>query len=226
MTKQLTDTLLAALVNEDKVAIVSLEAGPGLGANHLIKEFAKSEDLPFIDIRTPLLDDFDFKKNIGEDNTLTDLGFTPIRDHLMSDAPVVVLIDEVADYTLHNAQRLITQILDQAQGKVLVVLVSLTSEGGLPEELKQKYSITEAEPLDEAEIFVEYLREQKESDEHLKVADFIEENGLSGANPRQWQLFATSRNAGLDHAAACGLGDMDLATRFVEWQPGQGKTAQ
>ena len=226
MTKKLTDTLLAALVNEDKVAIVSVKTNPGLGTCHLIKEFAKSEDLSLIDIRTPVLDGLDFVKIVNEDETITDLGYPPVRDHLMSDEPVVVLIDEVADYTFDKVQRLITQIFDQAQGKVLVVLVGLMSGGDLPDELKQKFPITEAEPIDGAEFFVEYLREQKKSDVHLKVADFVEENGLSGANPHQWQLFALTQDMGLEHAAACGLGDLDLARRFVEWEPGQGKTAQ
>ena len=226
MSKKLTDTLLAALVNEDKVAIVSVKADPGLGTCHLIKEFAKSEDLSLIDIRTPALDGLDFVKIVNEDETVTDVGYPPVRHHLMSDEPVVILIDEVADYTYDKVQRLITQIFEQAQSKVLVVLVGLKSDGELPEGLKQKFTITEAEPIDATETFVEFLREQKKSDVHLKVADFVEENGLSGANPHQWQLFALTRDMGLATAAACGLGDADLAKRFIEWQPGQGKTAQ
>lgn len=269
---KLTDTLLAALVNEDKVAIVSVKVEPGVGGCHLIKEFAKSEELSLIDIRTACLAPYDFMDtfnkpldsaiisgggtafvNMFEESdapplttiTMTDghldspkntealenemiknLGYPPIRHHLMSDEPVVILIDEVSDHTSDMVQRLITQIHEQARSKVLVVLVGLRSEGELPEALKQKFPIIEAEPIDGAEFFVEFLREQKKSDVHLKVADFVEENGLSGANPHQWQLFALTQNMGLEHAAACGLGDIDLAKRFVEWQPGQGKTAK
>ena len=223
---KLADTLLAALVNGDKVAIVSVKTDPGVGACHLIKEFAKNEDLSLIDIRTACLAPYDFMEVVNEDETITNVGYPPIRHHLMSDEPVVILIDEVSDHTSDMAQRLITQIHEQARSKVLVVLVGLRSEGGLPEALKQNFPITEAEPIDGAEFFVEFLREQKKSDVHLKVADFVEENGLSGASPHQWQLFALTQNMGLEHAAACGLGDTDLAKRFVEWQPGQGKTAR
>lgn len=226
MTKKLIDTLHAALVNEDKVAIVSVMAEPGVGACHLIKEFAKSEDIFLIDIRTACLAPYDFMKVVDEDETVTDAGYPPIRHHLMSDEPVIILIDEVSDHTSDMAERLITQIHEQARSKVLVVLAGLTISGELPDQLKQKYPIIEAEPIDGAEFFIEFLREQKKSDVHLKVADFVEENGLSGATPHQWQLFAISKKMGFEEIAVSGLGNIELAKRFIEWQPGQGKTAQ
>lgn len=226
MTKKLTNTLLAALVNEDKVAIVSVKAEPGVGACHCIKEFAENKDLSLIDIRTTCLAPYDFMEVVNEDETVTNIGYQPIRHHLMSDEPVVVLIDEVSNHTADMVQRLITQINEQARAKVLVVLAGLTISGELPNQLKQNFPITQAEPINGAEFFVEFLREQKKSDVHLKVADFVEENGLSGANPHQWQLFALSKNMGFEEVAVSGLGNMDLAKRFGEWQPGQGKTAQ
>ena len=225
MANKLANTLHAALVNEDKVAIVSVKAEPGVSACHCIKEFAKSEDLFIIDIRTHALDALDFVKIVNNDETVTDLGYRPLRHHLISDEPVVVLIDEVSDHTADKAQRLITQIKEQARAKVLVVLAGLTISGELPGQLKQNFPIIEAEPLDGADLFAEFLREKKESEVHLKVADFIEENGLSGATPHQWQLFAISKKLGFEEVAVSGLGSVGLAKRFFEWQPGQGKTA-
>jgi hypothetical protein len=226
MTKNLTDTLSSALLDEEQVSITSITTAPGAGVSHGIKEFAEDNNLPLIDIRTAALEPIDFLGVVDTDYPVTDGGLLAVQKHLERDNPSMILIDEVSDHTFGRVQKIITQIIEQARAKVLIVLVGLTSSGDLPDELKQKFTITEAEPIDATETFVEFLREQKKSGVHLKVADFVEENGLSGANPHQWQLFALTQDMGLEHAAACGLGDVDLAKRFVEWQPGQGKTSQ
>lgn len=219
--KKLTDTLLAALVNEDRVSIVSVTTEPGLGVCHTIKEFAKNEDLSFIEIRTAALDALDFVKAFTNDENGADLGYSPVRHHLMSDEPVVILIDEVAPYTFDKVQRLINQIGIQARAKVLVALVGLRTDAEqmsdrIPEGLATalKHPVIETGPFDLTHSFVEFLREQKKTDAHLKVADFIEENGLSGASPQQWQAFAISYDMKLFKVAEMSLGNEALFERF------------
>ena len=187
-----------------------------MGAIYQINAFAKSRDLSLIDIRPACMAPYDFMGVINADDTVTDVGYPPARHHLMSNEPVIILIDEVMEETLDPVQRLLTQIHEQAQAKVLVVLISPRSAGGLPDARTQNYSIIEAEPLDGITAFAEFLRERKTSDVHLKVADFIEKNGFSGATAKQWQFFAVAQNLGLT-VAADGLGDRGLAKRVLEW---------
>lgn len=220
--KTLVDALHTALASENAISLISVTTDPGCGVSHSVKEFTNTEELDFIDIRCAQLDESELVN-----------GLPAVRHVLMSEKPVVILLDEVGPYTFYKAQKIITQIHEQAAGKVLVVLVGLRKDSEdrvcdpLPEYIqKHGFSTVQIGPFEITESFIEFLRKQKKSDTHLKVADFIEKNGLSGATPQQWQLFAITQEMKLDHAAACGLGDMELAQRFVEWQPGQGKTVQ
>ena len=209
MTK-LADTLLAALVNQDKIAIVSVVTEPGVGTTTAINAFAKSEDIDFIDIRSNQLDATDLLN-----------GYSPVRHHLMTSEPVMILIDEVGPFTFERAQKIINQVHEEARGKVVVVLVSTkvdVDNGQFPGIAKiaetHGNTIIQCDPLDMQSAFVEFLREAKKSGTHLKIADFIEEHGLSGATPAQWQAFAISYDMKLFQVASMSLDDEGLAKRF------------
>lgn len=206
----LSETLLAALVNQDKIAIVSVVADPGVGTTAAINAFAKSEDIDFIDIRSNQLDATDFLN-----------GYAPVRHFLKTSEPVLILVDEVNQFTFDRAQKIINQVHEEARGKVVIVLVSTRDDvdGGQFSSLDRIAdmhgdTLLKSDPIDMQSAFVEFLRETKKSDTHVKVADFIEEHGLSGATPAQWQAFAISYDMRLFKVASMSLNDEDLAKRF------------
>lgn len=209
MTK-LADTLLAALVNQDKIAIVSVVTEPGVGTTTAINAFAKGEDIDFIDIRSNQLDATELLN-----------GYAPVRHLLMTSEPVLILVDEVNQFTFDHAQKIINQVHEEARGKVVIVLVSKRVDddnGQFPGIAKiaetHGNTLIQCDPLDMQSAFVEFLRETKKSGTHQKVADFIEEHGLGGATPAQWEAFAISYDMKLFTVASMSLNDENLAKRF------------
>ena len=202
MTK-LTDTLLTALVSEDKIAIVSVVSEPGVGTTATINAFAKNEDIDFIDIRCEQLDPTDLLN-----------GYSPVRHLLKTNEPVLVLVDEVGSFTFDRAQKIINQVHEEARGKVVIVLVLQKATNVI-----KTHGITlfESEPMDVQSSFVEFLRETNKTKTHLLVAEFVEENGLSDVSPMNWQTFALAYDMNLKTAAFYGLGNETVGEQFEAW---------
>lgn len=210
MTNTITETLTNAMTTH-QVTLVGIESHRGFGTNMALHAYAKANDFGFFDIRCNALSPYEIRSGVQEMIGVLD-----------NQKTTIIVLDLDGTHKNFSFRDMITGFAEKAEQKIAILILANQNKDSIFKQAQEiadehGFGYIESAAMETAEVFAVWLRNTNKSKTHLKIADFIEENGLCEVTPSEWQVFAAAYDIGFAYMAKQYLKNEETYSRFVKY---------